>query len=84
MGQQEERPRNVCQLCGRLLPRSATSNTCSRCKNDLLFHEVKEFIRANDVTEFQVAEQFHIPLSRVRGWIKEGRIEYKQNGPQIS
>jgi hypothetical protein len=43
-----------------------------------LFNEVKEFIRSrNDVNENDVAEKFDIPVSKVRDWIKEGRIQYK-------
>jgi len=43
-----------------------------------LFHEVKEFIRENDVCEQDVAEHFHIPYRKVHEWVKEGRIQYKE------
>ena len=45
---------------------------------------MKEYIRENDVNEFDVATHFHIPLSRVKSWIREGRIEYKENTIQPS
>lgn len=67
-----------CEYCGGILPRNSTSDFCKSCQEILLFHEVKEFIRANDVNEFQVAEYFELPLRVVKGWIKEGRIEYKE------
>ena len=53
---------------------------CDICKRPLpakLFHQVKDYIRNNDVNEYQVAAHFHIPLHRVKVWIREGRIEYK-------
>ena len=43
-----------------------------------LFAEVKDYIRENDVKEIDVAEHFGIPVSKVRRWIKEGRIQYKE------
>ena len=42
------------------------------------FREVKMYIRENDVTEHDVAEHFDLPLRRVKQWIRDGRIEYKQ------
>ena len=44
-----------------------------------LFREVKEYIRANDVNAYDVADHFHIPLHQVKEWIREGRIEYREN-----
>lgn len=67
-----------CEYCGGILPRNSNSDYCKTCQEILLFHEVKEFIRANDVNEYQVAEFFGLPLRVVKGWIKEGRIEYKE------
>lgn len=69
---------NECKECHRSLPKNYTEELCPRCKDRILFSRVKEYIRANDVTEFMVAEEFHIPLSKVKGWIREGRIEYKE------
>ena len=45
----------------------------------MLFQEVKEYIRANDVTEYDVASHFNLPLQQVKQWIREGRIEYKDS-----
>ena len=42
------------------------------------FDKVREFVRNNDVNEYQVAEYFDIPVRMVKQWIKEGRIEYKE------
>ncbi len=43
-----------------------------------LFDAVRNYIRENDVNEFGVAAHFGIPISRVKAWIREGRIEYKE------
>lgn len=49
------------------------------CREELLlFDKVREFVRNNDVNEYQVAEYFDIPVRMVKQWIKEGRIEYKE------
>ena len=68
----------LCEGCRRVLPKNFKENLCHVCKERELFSEVKEFIRANDVTEFELAEYFNIPHQKVRGWIREGRIEYKE------
>lgn len=67
-----------CEFCGTPIPRSAEEKFCERCRERVLFQQVKDYIRANDVNEFQVAAQFGIPLRIVKGWIREGRIEYKE------
>lgn len=77
-----DRPRfkesKTCAKCGRDLHESYPYELCPACMEFELFSEVKEYIRSNeDVHEQDVAEKFHIPLSTVRGWIREGRIQYK-------
>lgn len=74
----------TCEFCGRELPDNYKENLCPNCMEHQLFQRVKEYIRANDVNEFDVATHFHIPLSRVKQWIREGRIEYKENTIQPS
>lgn len=66
-----------CKECHRALPKDYKDELCPACKERLLFSKVKDYIRANDVTEFDVAKHFEIPLFKVKGWIREGRIEYK-------
>ena len=44
----------------------------------VLFDAVRNYIRDNDVNEFEVAEHFGIPLTKVKDWIKNGRIEYRE------
>lgn len=66
-----------CKDCHRELPEKYSGELCPRCKERELFSRVKEYIRASDVTEYMVANEFNIPLSKVKGWIREGRIEYK-------
>ena len=66
-----------CELCNRTLPANSKSTVCAFCAEQLLFSEVKDYIRENDVTEYDVAQHFDIPIQQVKRWIREGRIEYK-------
>lgn len=69
-----------CESCGKPLPLSFEGTVCPACQEQQLFHEVKEYIRNNDdVKEYDVARQFNIPIQQVKHWIREGRIEYKDN-----
>lgn len=68
-----------CEICRRPLALSYDSDICPICADYKLFSQVKEYIRENDVNEYQVAEHFDIPHSRVKQWIREGRIEYKDD-----
>lgn len=65
-----------CKECRKSLPEDYEFNLCPHCIEAQLFREVRDYIRENDVTEYEVAEQFKIPISRVRTWIREGRIQY--------
>lgn len=72
---------HACPQCGRILPQDyPKGDFCPACKEMNLFDEVREYIRANDVNEFEVAIHFNIPRSKVKEWIAEGRIEYKEEG----
>lgn len=68
----------LCEFCNRILPLNYTDTYCPSCQEARLFQDVKEFIRENDVNEYQVAEYFEIPLRQVKEWIREGRIEYRE------
>lgn len=68
-----------CEECRKPLPLTYKAALCPSCIEQKLFREVKEYIRTNDVTEYDVAEHFNIPRQRVKQWIREGRIEYKDN-----
>ena len=81
---QGENARKQCAQCGRYLNESYKDELCPGCQEINLFAEVKEYIRANDVKEADVAEHFGIPISKVRGWIREGRIQYKSDQPSIN
>lgn len=71
-------------MCRRPLPLDYEEELCPGCVENRLFNEVKEYIRSRDVTEYQVAEHFKIPHRKVKKWIEEGRIEYKeQQGERI-
>ena len=39
--------------------------------------DVKEYIQTNNATAYDVATHFHLPLSRIKEWIDDGMIEYK-------
>lgn len=67
-----------CTVCHRPLSQDYEKDLCPVCEENELFNRVKDFIRERDVTEYQVAEEFQLPLRKVKGWIKEGRIEYKE------
>ena len=67
-----------CEFCGSPIYKDTETPYCERCREKALFQEVKDFIRSNDVNEFQVAAHFNIPLRVVKNWINEGRIEYKE------
>lgn len=71
----------ICEFCGRRLPRDYSEAFCPTCLDYKLLNDVKDFIRENDVNEYQVAERFQIPLKQVKEWIREGRIEYRKNNP---
>lgn len=82
---QSRQEQKVCKQCGRYLNEQYTQDICPVCIEMNLFSEVKDYIRENDVKEMDVAEHFHIPVSKVRGWIREGRIQYKgEDGKTIS
>lgn len=66
-----------CERCSRPLPLSYKHELCPDCIEHELFDEVREYIRANTVNEYDVAEHFHIPRQQVIKWIRQGRIEYK-------
>ncbi len=68
-----------CENCRRPLAKSYQDDLCPVCKDIVLFREVKEYIRENLVNEYQVAEHFHLPHSKVKEWIREGRIEYRED-----
>ena len=69
-----------CKVCGRLLSETYPDELCPGCKENALFDQVREFVRAHDVTEYQVSEHFGIPMEKIKKWIREGRIEYKEQG----
>ncbi len=69
----------VCSSCGRPMSRSVKGDICQACSDEELYAEVKDYILHNNVTEMEVAETFGIPLKQVRAWIKDGRIDYRNN-----
>ena len=75
---------HACPQCGRPLSSSVPrGELCQGCKELNLFADVREYIRTHDVNEFEVAIHFNIPRKKVLEWIKEGRIEYKEEGTKF-
>ena len=68
-----------CQHCGHAISRNSELDCCPTCQETILFAEVREYIRQNNVNEFEVAEHFGLPLSVVKRWMREHRIEYVQS-----
>ncbi|MCD7826588.1 MAG: FeoC-like transcriptional regulator [Clostridiaceae bacterium] len=67
----------TCKQCGVTLHPAYQQELCPLCIERNLFYEVKDYIRENEVNENDVAEHFDISVHKVRGWIREGRIQYK-------
>lgn len=68
-----------CKNCNTVLPPESESSVCLTCADLLLFQDVKDFIRSGDYNEYDVSQYFDIPLTQVRKWIREGRIQYKED-----
>ena len=68
--------KNSCKRCGKFLPKKWEGDYCETCKEDMLFDEVRDFIRDHNVTEREVAEYFGISRAKVKEWIQEGRVQY--------
>lgn len=80
MTEEDKGAYRYCKNCGRVLSPTYEAEICPTCEENQLFDKVRDYIRKNDVTEMQVAEHFGIPQKKVKAWIKEGRIEYKEDG----
>ena len=65
-----------CTSCGRYLPNDFKGDICGVCQEVELFAKVKDYIRNNNVNEYQLASHFNISIKLVKRWIAEGRIEY--------
>ncbi len=69
---------NYCEGCGRLMALSYKQAICPTCIEQQLFDKVRDYVRTYEVNEYDVANHFDITVRQVRGWIKEGRMEYKE------
>ena len=69
-----------CKNCGKILFEDYARDLCSVCETQLIFDDVREYIRSEEVNEYDVAKHFDIPVGMVQQWIKEGRTEYKERG----
>ncbi len=73
----KEKEYKTCEFCQARMPADFVSDVCPNCAERILFAQVRAFIRSGDYNEYEVAKAFDIPLKKVKDWIKEGRIEYK-------
>ncbi len=67
-----------CLWCHCPIPMSSESEYCENCQESIRFREIRDYVREHDVNEFQLAEEFGLPLRKVKQWIREGRLEYKE------
>ena len=68
----------VCKGCGQTFSRLTAQGFCEKCADYELYKKVKEYVRAHDnVNEWMVADVFDIPVERVKNWIREGYLSYK-------
>jgi len=67
-----------CAWCHRPLKQDSELDLCPACQESMQFREVRDYVRKHDVNEFQLAEVFGLPRRRVKEWIREGRLEYKE------
>ncbi|MEE3392797.1 MAG: hypothetical protein VZR00_00390 [Lachnospiraceae bacterium] len=74
----------MCRVCGRILPDGYQKDICIFCEENELFDQIRDYIRKNDVDERAVADHFNIPVGKVKRWIREGRIEYKNEKIHVS
>ena len=72
-------PDRICKNCGATFLSRHSRPICNSCYEEVLFSQVKKYIRENEVTEFEVANYFRIPIRLVKKWIRQGRVEYKEN-----
>lgn len=80
MEKEKEKQVNTCKGCGKILPPTYEKEYCPNCEEMYLFDAARDYVRAYDVNEYDVAEHFNIPVRVVKQWIKDGRMEYKENG----
>lgn len=72
-------PDRICKNCGSVFLSRHSRPICNSCYEEVLFSQVKKYIRENEVTEFEVANYFRIPIRLVKKWIRQGRVDYKEN-----
>ena len=71
-----------CKSCKKLLQSDYEFDECPTCVGENLFRQVRDYIRNNNVNEYEVADFFDLPVKRVKEWIREGRIQYQGSKDQ--
>ena len=67
-----------CTWCHCPIPIDSEYDLCKNCQASMELRAIRDYVREHDVNEFQLAEIFEIPLRKVKQWIREGRLEYKE------
>ena len=71
-----------CRNCGRLFTDFVGRHLCNECMkaDDELFDRVRDYIRENpDATIFSTSEACEVSEAKIRQWLKEERLEYKEH-----
>ena len=70
-----------CRVCHRMFTDYLGRRICNECMkaDDELFDKVRDYLRENPgATIFSTAEACQVSESRIRQWVKEERLEYRQ------
>lgn len=68
-----------CKECGRLFNYLTGPPLCPGCKKKLddVFEKVKEYVYDHPRVDMQeVSEEFDVPISQIRQWIREERLAF--------
>lgn len=72
-----------CKMCGKLFNYMGSGRQiCSGCASKLeeQFFEVREYVRDHkDAGINEVAEEFDLPVSQIKQWIREERLAFSEN-----
>lgn len=73
-----------CKDCGTILLDSYTRDLCSNCEAQRIFDEVRDYIRSQDVNEYDVAKHFDIPVGMVRSGSRKDASSTRNAGKRRS
>lgn len=68
--------REKCKQCSNKFFKATNPDVCRACE-ELLFNDVREFVRDNDVaTMSEIMNEFDVSKKLIEKWIKHGRLEF--------